>query len=98
MRVFGFPCYVYGSQLTLSSTWRRNPVAPTKKVWNELEHTSKVELLKQLNDDEIVQSYQPSDTTESDFRKLLAEERAIWQPRLLGAAKTAGAPPNKEAI
>lgn len=73
-------------------------MAPTKKLWNELEHTSRVELLKQLNDDEIVQSYQPSDKTESDFRKLLAEERAIWQPRLLGAAKTAGAPPNKEAI
>jgi hypothetical protein len=71
---------------------------PKKPTWKDFNHTERIDLLKRLNDDEIVDAYLPDKTDESEFRRLLRDERVIWQPSALGAAKTAVALPNKETI
>jgi hypothetical protein len=69
-----------------------------KQTWEKLPHQEKIRKLKSLTDDEIVESYAPTGTTESEMRKQLARERELWRPENIGEAKTAGGPPKKETF
>ena len=71
---------------------------PSRKPWDTVDHLEKIEILKALNDDEIVSAHLPSGMDPGQFRKLLLEERDIWKPTSLGHPRSAGAPPNKETV
>jgi hypothetical protein len=71
----------------------------TKKNWATLDHDERIQLLKSLNDHEIITSYlPPPEVSQTEFEAYLNEQREVWRPHILGDVKMAGGPPNKESI
>jgi len=71
----------------------------TKPSWTALGHQEKLQVLRDLPQDQIVSDYIFDGGDEGAFRQHLAREKALWQPsQSSGAAKEAGEPPNKEVV
>ena len=69
-----------------------------KKSWIDLNHDEKMDLLRRESNDDILRSYLPKDTSESDFRETLNRARALWSPENIGEPEKIGAPPKKDFL
>jgi Histidine kinase-, DNA gyrase B-, and HSP90-like ATPase len=71
----------------------------TRPDWNDIDHASRLRILRETALDQIVADYRLGDQPESAFHARLAREIALWQPQFsVGSPKEAGAPPNKEVV
>lgn len=71
----------------------------TKTSWDSLDHTQKVDILRDNSVDQILRDYSSNDDDPVAFRARLVREMVLWQPQqTAGIAKQAGSPPNKEVV
>src|SRR5262245_25048362 len=67
--------------------------------WEGLDHTQRLQILRDTTVDQIVKDYRSKDAGEAAFRARLMRDLALWQPQHSdGVPKEAGAPPNKEVV
>lgn len=66
--------------------------------WDEIDHTSRMGILRESSFDQILEDYRFGDKPNSEFRKLLVEERTLWNPQNVQTFLTAGKPPTKDVV
>ena len=71
---------------------------PAKTDWKSLSHRKRVGVLASSSDDDIAERYESVGEPADEFKRLLAQERALWIPKNLGEFKTAGKPPTKDSL
>jgi hypothetical protein len=66
--------------------------------WAGLSHLQRLEILRQMPVDRIVEEYSLANLSHSDFRQQLAREIELWQPANLKETRKKGKPPTKDVV